>query len=425
MRRRRVCPEAIVHRGMTKSSLISRAASGAASLWNEAARLRLGLYQSGWLRQKRLRAKVISVGNIAWGGTGKTPFTIWLARRLQNGGLRVSILTRGYRRASRERVRIILPETPPEDARDAGDEVQLYLRNLRIPLGVSASRYEAGRLLEAQFPVDVHLLDDGFQHLAICRDLNLVLVDAENPWGRRGSFRSLLREAPEALARADAILLTRCELLPAGSGADSLDDLRAVLERLNPTAPCFPVRTELIGFREHLTNHALAPGDFRSRRPLAFCALGNPRAFFRTLDRAGISIAGQKVFPDHHRYSVHDLEALAKAAAEAGATCLVTTEKDLVNLPPGARLDLPLHWTAVELRVEEESRLLQWIGDRLELPEVSGSAVADRPEQQSKGLPNAPGAPAPLRPEEERNPQPQVTSRNQTGRLGFDKLTAQ
>lgn len=393
-------------RNMTESSLISRAASRAATLWNEAARLRVGLYQRGWLRQKRLHAKVISVGNIAWGGTGKTPFTIWLACRLQARGLPVSILTRGYRRASRERVQIISPGTPPGDAADAGDEVQLFLRNLRIPLGVSASRYEAGRLLEAQFPVDVHLLDDGFQHLALHRDLDLALVDAENPWGRRGSFRSLLREAPEALRRADAILLTRCELVPAGSSTDSLASLRAVLERLNPTAPCFPVRTELIGFREHLTNRMLAPEDFRSRRPLAFCALGNPRAFFRTLDRAGISVAGQKVFPDHHRYSVRDLEALAKAAVKAGATGLVATEKDWVNLPPGAHLDLPLYWAVVELHVEQESRLLQWIGDRLELPVVSGSAVADRSEQPSKGLPNAPGAPAPLRREEERNPQP-------------------
>ena len=202
---------------------------------------------------------------------------------------------------------------------------------------------------------------------------------------------SWTRKIPGA---ADAILLTRCELVPAGSGVDSLDDLRAVLERLHPAAPCFQVRTELIGLREHLTNHTLAPGDFRSRRPLAFCALGNPRAFFRTLDHAGISVAGQKVFPDHHCYSVRDLEALAKAAVEAGAACLVTTEKDWVNLPPGAHLDLPLYWAAVELCVEEESRLLRWIGDRLELPMASGSALADRP------------------------------SRNRTGRLGFDKLTA-
>ena len=377
---------------MTQPSLISRVASGAAALWNGAARLRVGLYRSGLLRQKRLSAKVISVGNLAWGGTGKTPFTLWLARRLQpggpsralasDGGVRVSILTRGYRRSSRDRVRIIPSGTPPEDAADAGDEVQLYLRNLRMPIGISASRTEAGRLLESQFPVDVHLLDDGFQHLALHRDLDLVLVDAENPWGRRGAFPSLLRESPAALKRADAILLTRCELLPSVANEDSLGNLRATIQRLNPSAPCFTVRTELVNFREWPGNHAFAPEEFRARRPLVFCALGNPRAFFRMLEMAGIPVAGQKAipqkaFPDHHCYSRNDLGSLEKAAVEAGCDCLVTTEKDLFHLPWGANFRLPLFWAAIESRVDEEARLLQWIWDRLKLP---GAPPAHQPE---------------------------------------------
>ena len=372
---------------MTQPSLISHLASGAAVLWNGAARLRVGLYQSGLLPQKRLSAKVISVGNLAWGGTGKTPFTLWLARRLHAGGVRASILTRGYRRSSRDRARIIPPGTPPEDAADAGDEVQLYLRYLRIPLGVSASRTEAGRLLESQFPVDVHLLDDGFQHLALHRDLDLVLVDAKNPWGRRGYFPSLLRESPEALRRADAILLTRCELLSFAANEDSLENLRATIQRLNPSAPCFTVRTELLGFREWRGNHSLSPAEFRARRPLAFCALGSPHAFFRMLEMPGKPVAGQnaipqkaipqKAFPDHHRYSGNDLGSLEKAAEEAGCDCLVTTEKDLFNLPPGANFRLPLYWAAIESRVDEEARLLRWIWDRLKLP---GAPPAHPPE---------------------------------------------
>ena len=382
---------------MTQPSLISHFASGAAVLWNGAARLRVGLYQNGLLRRGRLSAKVISIGNIAWGGTGKTPFTLWLARRLQSGGpsralasdggVRVSILTRGYRRSSRDRVRIIPSGTPPEDAADAGDEVQLYLRNLRMPIGISASRTEAGRLLESQFPVDVHLLDDGFQHLALHRDLDLVLVDAENPWGRRGAFPSLLRESPAALRRADAILLTRCELLPSAANEDSLENLRATIQRLNPSAPCFTVRTQLLNFREWRGNHALAPEEFRSRRPLAFCALGNPRAFFLTLEKFAVPVVGQKAlpqkafpqkaFPDHHRYSRNDVGSLEKAAAEAGCDCLVTTEKDIFNLPPGANFRLPLYWAAIESRVDEEARLLQWIWDRLKLP---GAPPAHQPE---------------------------------------------
>jgi len=363
---------------MTESSLTSRAAAGAAALWNAAARVRIGLYRRGLLPKRRLNAKVISIGNIAWGGTGKTPFTIWLARRLADSGLRLSILTRGHRRTSRARVHIIPPHTPPEDASDAGDEVQLYLRNLRdarIPIGVAASRYEAGKLLEEQFPVDVHLLDDGFQHVALARDLDLALVDAENPWGRRGAFSSLLRESPAALARADAVLLTRCELLDSASGPNSVEGLRAALLRCNPRAEFFAVRTELIGFRGSPDNGLLHAEKFRLLRPFAFCELGNPRAFFRTLEQAGIALVGQKTFPDHHRYGASDLAALERTAA-AGADCLLTTEKDWVNLPVETSLRLPLYWTEIGLRVEEESRLLRWISRRLELPEPGPSDAA-------------------------------------------------
>lgn len=395
---------------MTETSFISNAAAGAAAFWNGAARLRVRLYQSGVLRKKWLGAKVISIGNIAWGGTGKTPFTIWLAHRLQAGGLRVSILTRGYRRASREQVQVIPPGTPPENAAAAGDETQLYLRNRRIPVGASSSRYEAGRLLESQFPVDVHLLDDGFQHLALHRDLDLVLVDAENPWGRRGPFPSLLRESPAALKRADAILLTRCELLPSVSGGDSWESLRVAIQRFNPSAPCFAVRTQLLRFVEWRGNRALEPEEFRSRRPLAFCALGNPRAFFRMLEMEGIPVAGERSFPDHHRYSLRDLGSIEKVAGEAGADCLLTTEKDLINLTPDAHFRLPLYWPAIELNVEDEPRLLRWIWDRLELPAVS--------------LPNPPGAPE-LRPEEARNSQAQFAVEGRSGRRGFGRLTTE
>jgi len=369
-------------RDVMESSLISRAAAGAAALWNGAARLRLGLYRNGLLPRKRLREKVISIGNLAWGGSGKTPFAMWLARRLQQGGLPVSILTRGYRRTSRDHVQIIPPGTSPEAAQDAGDEVQLYLRNLRIPIGVSPSRYDSGSLLEARFPVKVHLLDDGFQHVALHRDLDLVLVDAENPWGRRGAFPSLLREPPSSLARADAVLLTRCELLPAAPHPNSAEALRNQLLRWNPTAQFFAVRTRVIGFRREDADHFVSQEEFRSLHPFAFCGLGNPHAFFRTLDCSGISLSGRKVFPDHHRYEKSDLTALDRAAAGHGAGCLVTTQKDWVNLPAGVKTNLPLYWTEIDLMVEEESRLLQWISKRLGLP-IAGLADPSEAEAES------------------------------------------
>ena len=371
---------------MMETSLISRAAAGAAALWNGAARLRVGLYRNGLLPKKRLRARVISVGNIAWGGTGKTPFTMWLARRLQQGGLPVSILTRGYRRASRDHVQIIPPGTSPKAAEDAGDEVQLYLRNLQapagIPIGVSPSRYDSGSLLEARFPVQVHLLDDGFQHVALHRDLDLVLVDAENPWGRRGAFPSLLREAPAALGRADAVLVTRCEFLPAAPHPNPVEALRNELLQWNPHAQFFAVRTRVVGFHADDEGHAVPIEEFHSLRPFTFCGIGNPRAFFRTLEGSGIPVTGQQVFLDHHRYEESELAALEKAAAANGAGCLVTTEKDWVNLPMGIKTNLPLYWTEIDLMVEEESRLLQWISARLGLP-VAGLLAPSEAEAES------------------------------------------
>ncbi len=331
--------------------------------------MRAWLYRSGLLRQRSLQAPVLSVGNISWGGTGKTPFTIWLAGRLQAAGLSVSILTRGYRRASNQPVQILPPGTSPQDALDSGDEVQLYLRHLNLPVGVSASRYEAGRLVEEQFPVDLHLLDDGFQHLALRRALDLVLLDAENPWGARPGFSRLLREGASALSRADGILLTRCELVVSGTDYSShLESLKANVQRLNPRAPCFTLRTKLLHFVDARNADRVPLTDFFPRRPMAFCGLGSPRAFFLMLEMAGIETVGSKTFPDHHRYNEDDLELLRKLVEANRADCLLTTEKDIVNLPELLSFRIPLYWAAIEPVVDEEVRLVNWLWEELGFP---------------------------------------------------------
>jgi tetraacyldisaccharide 4'-kinase len=140
------------------------------------------------------------------------------------------------------------------------------------------------------------------------------------------------------------------------------------LLRWNPDAEFFTVRTQVIGFHRHDDERPILAEEFRSLRPFACCGIGNPHAFFRTLEFSGISLAGEKTFPDHYRYGKSDLAALEKLAAANGADCLVTTEKDWVNLPAGAMSNLPLYWTEIELIVDEEARLLQWIAGRLELP---------------------------------------------------------
>ncbi|MBI3895596.1 MAG: tetraacyldisaccharide 4'-kinase [Acidobacteria bacterium] len=352
---------------------IAQLASGGVALWSAGASVRVQLYQRGLLAQRRLRAKVISIGNIAWGGTGKTPFTIWLAGRLQTAGINVSILTRGYGRTSREKVEVLPPGTSPRNALCDGDEVQLYLRHLEVPIGIASCRYEAGRAVEDQFPVDVHLLDDGFQHMALARDFDLVLVDAGNPWGSRGSFPQLLREGPAALRRADAILLTHCDRARTSKESTAaLRELKGAVLRLNMDVPFFSASTRLLGFVDS-RGIITTPDTLAGRRAVAFCGLGSPQNFLgmfpadrlHVVEPHELSIAAARVFPDHHRYTRRDLEILEKLARKHEADCLVTTEKDWVNLPENASLQTPIYWAAIEPVLEQEEEFLHGLGERL------------------------------------------------------------
>ncbi len=249
--------------------------------------------------------------------------------------------------------------------------MQIFLRHLNLPIGISSSRYDAGSALEKSYPVNVHLLDDGFQHLALERDLDLVLIDASNPWGARPGWPLLLREGFSSLRRAQAVLLTRCELAEpsgGGSGKANIEKLKTAIASYNPGAQIFTMRTRLRHFTNYEDGTPVPAQEFLSRRPFAFCAVGSPRSFLRMLERAGIAAAGKKVYPDHYRYSAKDLDLLARLAKESHADCFVTTEKDIVNLPAAAAIPLPLYWAAIEPVVENEDRLIRWILETLNLP---------------------------------------------------------
>ena len=332
--------------------------------------VRRWLYRKQWVPQQRLRAKVVSIGNITWGGAGKTPFTIWLASRLRSAGLRPSILTRGYGRDSADPIRFFVPGAYALDAHSEGDEVQLYLRHrVNVPIGISDSRFAAGKLIEERFPVNLHLLDDGFQHLGLARDLDLVLVDTSNPWGARPGFSRLLRESPRALRRAQALIWTRCELPPDRDGSRAEPGgMLSILTRDIPGIPQFRTAMRLDRFVEGQRESPCSLEQMRSRRVVAFCGLGNPGQFFATLRRAGIESQAQVKYPDHYRYQLEDLELLERLAKERGADCLLTTEKDWVNLPDLDGIEIPIYWAAIQMVVEEEENLLAWIGEKLGFP---------------------------------------------------------
>src|SRR5438105_2837848 len=248
-------------------------------LYGGAVRLRVLLYQKGWLKQKRLKGTVISVGNLTVGGTGKTPMVIWLAEKFLAEGKRVAILSRGYRGSN-----------------GTSDEVELMKFRLqgRVAFGVGKNRFAEGRRLESQQPIDIFLLDDGFQHLQLARDLDILLMDASCPLNGEGLLPAgRLREPLSAMSRANVIVLTRTEAAPGAHEA---------IEKLSQF-PVFAAATRLIGFRRYGAGIQLQPAQEIGGGPFfAFWGLGKPEAFFGDLQAWGLPVCGGTVFPDHHRY---------------------------------------------------------------------------------------------------------------------------
>ena len=326
--------------------------------------LRTALYKGRWLEAKRLNRPVVSVGNLTAGGTGKTPLVILLAKMLEQAGRKPSILTRGYKRRSRESCIVIEPgrERQP-DSDEVGDEPALLARRLtQVPLVVSADRYSAGRLAESRFGVDLHLLDDGFQHLHLHRDIDVLVIDSTQPFASGQLLPAgRLRERPVAARRADLIVITRGD-------PKANQRIAATLEGFGIRRPTFTARTRLCGLAP-----VNSPGELprlpsaeqRLRPVLAFCGLGNPDAFFRDLERWGFSLAGQLAFSDHHRYDRSEVQRLLDQAKASGAEWLLTTEKDVQNISEPRTGSLPLFYCSMELEIPEEDSFRREIFSRL------------------------------------------------------------
>jgi 3-deoxy-D-manno-octulosonic-acid transferase len=318
--------------------------------------------QRDYARQYKLDVPVIGVGNLTMGGTGKTPCVLRLAELLRERGRKPGILTRGYGRTSPTPV-LALPLGAAVRTEESGDEPQIFLRARVAPVGIGADRHRAGTLLRQKFGPDVMLLDDGFQHVKLARDFDVVLLDALNPFGGGEVFPlGRLREPMLGLARADAVVITRSEASDLGPAIE-----RAV-RRWNPRAPVFRARIEPEWWVEHRTGRYLRPADLKLDRVGVFCGLGNPRSFYRTLDALGTRYVDCVEFQDHHRYLPHELTRMAEQFRRQGAVALVTTEKDAVNLCQDADqllAPLPLYWLKIGMRIEGEAELLAAIERRL------------------------------------------------------------
>jgi tetraacyldisaccharide 4'-kinase len=310
---------------------------------------------------RRIDAPVISVGNITTGGTGKTPFVSWLAGRLKNDGHRPGILTRGYGRRSHENM-LAVPAGGKALVNKTGDEAQIFLRTGAADLGVAADRYTVGLMLRHRFRSDIFLLDDGFQHRRLARDLDIVLVDALSPFG---NFQLMplgrLREPIEALARADVFVITRTEL------SRITPAIERKLHDYNPGAPVFRASTVADMWVDYRTGGECRSSEVSTKPSVAFCGLGNHQSFWRTLASLGIKPLECFEYDDHHSYTPDEVRRLVQASNEDKATVLLTTEKDVVNLCEDAASllgEVKLLWLKIDLVVEDEARLMEMVVSR-------------------------------------------------------------
>ena len=309
-------------------------------LW---ALLRAGAYRKGILRQHRLPGVVISVGNLTVGGTGKTPMVLWIAERLLVEDKTVGILTRGYRGKTVGASAKTSQTTAHPRVISTSDEVQLLQSRLgeRVLLGVGADRYQSGLAL-ADGGVNWFLLDDGFQHLPLARNVDIVLIDASKPFGGGHLLPAgRLREPRAALKRSDLVVIARSTHAPA---------IESVVRRYSD-APIFYAHTELASIYSP-AHPQFTASEARSKTFFAFCAIGNPDAFNADLHDWGLQIAGHRFFPDHHRFSKSDIAEIEKQARKLGATALICTEKDKFNLK-GAPPSMDLWICSISLHLDK------------------------------------------------------------------------
>ena len=308
-------------------------------LYSMAARTRVWCYARGIFRARKLPGTVISVGNLTVGGTGKTPMVLWIAERLAGEEKSTAILTRGYRGTTQGGAH----------GEPQSDEVALLRERLsgKVQIGVGADRYKNGQVL-ARHGTEWFVLDDGFQHLTLTRDADIVLIDATDPFGGGLTLPAgRLREPISALQRADIVVITRSVQAPAPA-------IEAMIRR-HTKSSIFYAATKLENvLRVPQLAVALPPKDWPRARFLAFCGIGNPTAFFDDLRRWGFQLAGERSFADHHVYDAHEITDLELAAASCGADALLCTEKDVWNLRHVQFAAMPVYCCRISLELPGE-----------------------------------------------------------------------
>jgi tetraacyldisaccharide 4'-kinase len=310
--------------------------------------IRKTLYQRGFFTSRRLPCKVISVGNITLGGTGKTPLVIALAKELLKRGIAVGILSRGYKGLKEKQGGIVSDGkrtylTPDE----AGDEPFMLARQLSgVPVLVGKKRYAMGIYAHERFGMDVLILDDGFQHLGVKRDVDIVLIDARRGFGNGRLFpRGPLREPLRCLSRASMLVLTK-----AGS-SQTLAAIEGILRSHAPAALVYHSRYKPAFLLEAASGKIVPPQAVGGKRVFVFAGIADPEYFVYLLKELGADVVEEIHFPDHYNYELADLMMLRKQVKRVDL--YVTTEKDFVKLQRLPLDDIPLYVLGIEQEMVE------------------------------------------------------------------------
>jgi tetraacyldisaccharide 4'-kinase len=324
--------------------------------------LRRLAYRRGWAASTRLPVRVVSIGNLTVGGSGKTPMVIALAEWLRAAGWPVGIVLRGYRgRRARDPLLVSDGRSVIATVDEAGDEAVLLARRLPgVPVAVGRRRAEAGRLLVEQCAPRLLLIDDGFQHLALRRDVNLLLVDIGQPLdGAAPLPAGPLREEWSAVRDASAVLLV--DRLGTGRAEEAAPAWLPRLRRRGFSGPLFSVRLRASGVIA-CASGALQPIDALAGARVAICSgVAQPSAFREMVTRAGASILAEWIFGDHHGYARDEALAIAREAGRRGAAMVVTTEKDAVKLTDWPADGPPLVALRLSVSVEPERDWRDWL----------------------------------------------------------------
>ena len=361
-----------------KSPVLSLASLlyGISILYGAAQRLRAICYRRKLLPSRELPCKVISVGNITAGGTGKTPMTIHVAGEIKRAGYQAVIVSRGYKGDAEKRGGIVSDgRSIYMDPEMAGDEPYMIACRLKdVPVVVGKSRFAAGMLAVEKFRPDVIVLDDAFQHLKLKRDIDLVLLDDRRPFGNSHLLpRGILRETVASLARSSACILTRCR----AGALESPMSSAARIQMLLPGSPvfrssyvpyCYAVHSGEQKSFDAVTDF-LSPGNIEkinNRQVFCFSGIARNNDFRRTVKKFGFNVSGFLEFPDHHPYTQNDLATILRLAGNSGADLLITTEKDHVRI--AHKKPLPMKLIVVGVKVsfgDAEQEFTSFIKDRL------------------------------------------------------------